>query len=251
MVDAVTEFFQFEKKAAKERVEKDIELWKNWNDSGRDPQAMKPLLNQFKGLINHRANVYAGKNPNVPPEAVRVEFMNQAVHGFETYDPKKGAALHTHVDWQLKKARRFVANYGGGIGRIPENRFYRVGQFTAARDDLNETLGREPTALELADYLKWPVKQITALELEVRKEVPSSNLSVDSMSLKPSQSAEVVRLVQYDLGPEERLVLEHLYGMNGKPKLKPGQIATKLNMSTSKVSRIKSAIAKKVKEYLE
>jgi len=250
-VTAVEAFFEFEKVSSEERAKKDLGLWEEWNHQGRSPDALRPLLGQFKPLIFKRAGVYAGKNPNVPPEAVRAEFMTQAIRGFETYDPNRGAALGTHVNWQMMKARRFIATYGGGVGRIPENRSYKVGTFNNARDELEDKLGRSPSAMEMADKLMWPVKQVAAMELEVRREVPSSLLQADTMSVKPSRSAEVVRLIQYDLAPEEQVVMEHLLGINGKPKMRPGEIATNLSMTPSKVSRIKSAIAKKMKDYLD
>jgi DNA-directed RNA polymerase specialized sigma subunit len=246
---AVAEFLEYLEKEAVDRAAKDFELWQQWNDTGRSSSAMRPLLKQFKRLIYKRANVYAGKNPNVPPEAVRAEFMNQAIKGFETYDPNRGAGLGTHINWQMMKARRFISTYGSGIGRIPENRSYMVTTFTNARDELNDRLGRDPSALELADHLKWPLKQVSALELEVRREVPSSLLQADTMSVKPSREAEVVRLIQYELNPEERLVMEHLLGINGKPQLKPGEIARNLSMTPSKVSRIKLNVANKIKQY--
>lgn len=244
------DFFEFEKEASAERAQKDKQLWDQWNASGRKPDELRPLLKQFKPLIYKRANVYAGRNPNVPPAAVRAEFTNHAIKGFETYDPKRGAALGTHVNWQMMKAKRFIATYGGGVGRIPENRSYRVQQFTNARDELSDRLGREPSAMELADHLKWPVKQVSAMQLEVRREVPSSMLQSDMMSIKPSRTAEVVRLIQYELSPEEQVVMEHLLGVNGKPQMRPGQIATKLKMTPSKVSRIKNNIGKKMEKYM-
>ena len=246
---AVDEFFRFEKDADARRSKKDLTLWEQWNEAGRDVSGIEPLVNQFKPLVMKRANVYAGKNPNVPPEAIRAEFMNQAIKAFETYDPNRGAALGTHVNWQLMKGRRFIATYGSGIGRIPENRSYKVREFTDARDELSDKLGRGPTALELADQLKWPVKQVSAMELEVRREVPSSLLQADTMSIKPSRNVEIARLIQYELAPEELLVMEHLLGINGKPQLKPGDISRQLNMTPSKVSRIKLNIANKIKAY--
>lgn len=246
---AVDEFFEFEKESDAKRAAKDFELWNQWNDQERSVDAIRPLVQQFKPLVMKRANVYAGKNPNVPPEAVRAEFMNQAIKAFETYDPNRGAALGTHVNWQLMKGRRFIATYGGGVGRIPENRSYKVRQFTDARDELGDQLGRTPSALELADHLKWPIKQVSAMEMEVRREVPSSLLQADTMSVKPSRDAEIARLIQYELNPEEQVVMEHLLGINGKPQLKPGAIARKLNMTPSKVSRVKLNIAKKIEGY--
>jgi len=249
MASAVDAFFDLEKEATTDRAKKDLKLWEEWNEAGRSPEAMRPLLKQFKPLVYKRAGVYAGKNPNVPPEAVRAEFMNQTIKAFETYDPNRGAGLGTHVNWQMMKGRRFIATYGSGVGRIPENRSYKVQEFQNAKDELTDRLGREPTALEMADKLKWPVKQVGAMELEVRREVPSSMFQADTMSVKPSRTAEVVRLIQYELKPEEQSVMEHLLGINGKPKLKPGEIAMKLNMTPSKVSRIKGSIAKKMGQY--
>jgi DNA-directed RNA polymerase specialized sigma subunit len=110
-------------------------------------------------------------------------------------------------------------------------------------------LGRDPAGHELSDKLKWPVNQVSAMELELRKEIPTSTLQSDMSSLKPSKEAEILQLIQYDLTSEEKIVYEHLLGMNGKPQLKPGEIALRLNMSPSKVSRIKDSIGTKVKKY--
>ena len=49
----------------------------------------------------------------------------------------------------------------------------------------------------------------------------------------------------------ERAVFEHIYGIGGKAKLSPGEIAVKLNMSAPKVSRIKAAIASKYEGYIK
>jgi|PlaIllAssembly_1097288.scaffolds.fasta_scaffold01348_2 DNA-directed RNA polymerase specialized sigma subunit len=247
---AIEEFFEFEKQASVERSAKDFELWQQWNAAGRDQESLKPLLKAFRPVINSHSNTYARSNPNLPPEAVRMDFMNHAVKAFESYDPNRGTSLHTHVNWRLLQGRRFVSTYGSGLGRIPENRVYKVQQFLNARDELTDTLGRPPAASEMADHLKWPVKHVTALELETRSEVPSSLLPADTTSIMPERGTEVLRLLQYELNPEETAVLEHLYGMNGKPKLKPGDIAKQLNMSSSKVSKIKLNIANKAKEYL-
>jgi DNA-directed RNA polymerase specialized sigma subunit len=246
---AIEEFFEHEKEAARSREQKDLQAWEEWNQQDRTPDAVRPLLSRFKPLIMKRANVYAGKNPNVPAEAVRAEFTNHAMKAFETYDPNRGAALKTHVYNQMRKGQRFISQYAGGFGRMPEDRFYQVQTFRNARDELSDQLQREPTALELSDKLQWPVKKVTQMTLEDRREVPMSHLAADMTSIKPSDAAETIRLIQYELSPEQQLVMEHLLGINGKLKLRPGQIATQLNISPSKVSRIRATIAKKIKQY--
>jgi hypothetical protein len=88
-----------------------------------------------------------------------------------------------------------------------------------------------------------------ALEHEIRDEIPSSRFAGEMMAIKPSKDAEVLRLIQYELTPEEKSVFEYSMGMNGKPQLKPGDIAQRLNMQPSKVSRLKLAIAQKVDRF--
>ncbi len=60
-----------------------------------------------------------------------------------------------------------------------------------------------------------------------------------------------MRLLPYELNTDERAVFEHLYGVGGKTRKSPGQIAKKLKMSAPKVSRLKRAIAKKYEQYSE
>lgn len=235
------------KEAARTRAKKDFDLWDQWQTNGKKEEDMDVLLKQMDPLIRRASNVYAGK-VNIPKSAIRAEFQIQAIKAFDKYDPKRGAALGTYLTWQLKKGRRFVSTYQN-IGRIPETRIHQITTFKNERDRLQDKLGREPSSMEIADKLKWPVNQVSAMELELRKEVPTSMLQGDLTSTKPSKETEMIRLLQYELAPQEKLVYEYLLGINGKPQMKPGQIARKLNMTPSKVSRIKSSIGKKAGQY--
>jgi DNA-directed RNA polymerase specialized sigma subunit len=237
-----------EKEAATSRSKKDYQLWQQWDQNGRQEEDLEPLMKQIDPLIRKASNVYAGK-VNIPKSAIRANFQIHAINAVNNYDPNRGATLGTHLTHQLKKGKRFIYSYQN-VGRIPETRITHITEFKNAKDELEDQLGREPSAHEMAAKLKWPVNQISAMTIELeRKEIPTSTLQTDMTSLKPSREGELLRLIQYDLTPEEKIVYEHLLGVNGKPQLKPGQIAQKLNMSSSKVSRIKDAIGKKAKRY--
>jgi len=96
-----------EKVAAKElreRQSKEMEMWNHWNTNGRQPEHLEPLVNSFRPLINSKVNVYTTKIRDIPPEAIRAEFMNQFVQAMQTYNPDRGPGLGTHVQHQLKKA---------------------------------------------------------------------------------------------------------------------------------------------------
>jgi DNA-binding MarR family transcriptional regulator len=58
-----------------------------------------------------------------------------------------------------------------------------------------------------------------------------------------------MNLIRYQLTPEELLVYEYTIGAGGKPKLRPGEIATKLGMHPTKVSRLRNSITKKIESF--
>jgi len=230
------------------KQQKEHEMWQTWKDGGMQPHQLKPLIQSFKPLISHQANIWAGRVRDVPPAAIRAEFTNQCVKALQTYNPERGAGLGTHIRHQLKKAPRFITTYQNPA-RIPENRVYRIQEFKDATQVLDEQFGRPPTQLELADHLKWSPRQVDVLQREIRQARPFSQFEHDPASFSPSRHQEIIRLLPYDLNPEERQVFEYIHGIGGKPKLEPGQIARTLGMSAPKVSRLKKAIAEKYDQY--
>ncbi len=239
---------KLEKEAATRRAQEDLKLWQQWDQNGRKPEDLEPLMKRIEPIIRKQSNIYAGR-VNIPKPAVHAEFQIQAIKAVQGYDPNR-AALNTHLTHQLKKGKRFISTYQN-VGRISETRIYKINQFQTERDLLADKLQREPSAHEIADHMKWPVKQVTAMESELRKEVPTSMIQGGGVTkLKPSKEAETLRLLQYDLSPQEKTVYEYLLGENGKPQLKPGQIAQKMRLTPSKVSRIKASIGKKASRYV-
>lgn len=229
--------------------QKEIGLWKTWKDNGMKHEDVRPLLSSLRPLINKEANRWAIQR-DIPPAAIRAEFTNHAVKALETYDPNR-SALNTHIRNYMKKAQRFVTTYQN-VARIPETRIYNIGKFNTAQQNLEEQFGRSATQLELADHLQWSPRTVATFQKEQRKGLLSSKApgGEDPTVFIPSAHKEILRLLPYDLDPDERAVFEHLYGINGKARLTPGEIAVKLNMSAPKVSRIKLDIAKKFKSYI-
>ena len=106
----------------------------------------------------------------------------------------------------------------------------------------------------MAEEMKWPIQEVKKMETELtRDELSSSGLQQAGLSLDADQDArtkETIDLVYMALDGEEKAVMEHLLGYGGKRKLDSGKdIARALNMSPSKVSRIRGKIAKKIKQY--
>jgi len=229
--------------------QRELELWKNWNAGGQKPEDLRPLLRSFKPLIRKQANQWVSTGDvDIPPEAVYAEFNKQFVKALQTYDPDKGQ-LGSWVTGNLRKAKRWMATYRHPA-RMGESRFYMTGQYDRAKAYLNDQLGREPSTIEIADYMQQPVAEIGRLEMEKRKSLPSGGWEFDPTTISPSKEAEALRLAMYEMTPQEQLVAEYTLGMNGKPTLKAGEIAVKLGVSASKVSHIRAAITDKLSKYM-
>lgn len=227
----------------------DVELYNDWIGSGKKPDKLRPLLKNFRGLIRSRANHWANQT-DLPSAAVYSEFNDKFVQALDTYDPSRGTQISTWVSEYLKKGPREIIKYQNPT-RISEHRFYKLGVYDNALANLEYQLDRDPTTQEISEYLKWPEAEVGRMQAEKRQSTYSSTFEsgFDPGSFTPTREAEVLRLIKYELTPDELLVYEYRLGAGGKPKLKPGQIAKKLKMSQSKVSRIITAIGKKMEKY--
>ena len=231
--------------------EEDVHLWEKWDKSGRSPQTLKPLLQHVDPLIKMRMMSFRGLQ-SIPQSALEAELKRQAVTAFQRYDPSKGVALATHVVNYLKGANTFVYNYQNAA-RIPGARARKIGVFKSAFKSMEEDLDRPPTAIELADRLSWPVKEVTRMTTQLRSDLlPSVGTRAESAMVQmPSEIREVLELVPYELDPVDRSVFEYTFGQGGKPMLGTVEIAKVLKTSPAKVSRVKARVAKKVDAYLQ
>ncbi len=232
----------------KKRQDRELALWKSWKDGGMQVDDLKPLLRSFRPMLRSKANVYKGRVKMIPDSAIESEFQLRFVDALRSYDPSKGS-LSTYVYRYLDKAKRFIVE-NQNVGRIPENRVYKIKQFTTARDFLTDDLGRPPTTEEVAKRLGWKKSEAERMDSELRNDLMTQGFEDDPYTLSPSKSEEVLRLFKYELSGNERSVYEYLTGY-GKPQTtSTGEIAKKLKMPDYRVSRIKDSIQKKLKHYL-
>ena len=80
----------------------------------------------------------------------------------------------------------------------------------------------------MAEYLKWSENTVRLLNKEIRKALPTSGFEggFDPTTISPNRDSEKLKLIKYELTPEEQLVYEYTIG-DAQPILKPGQIASK------------------------
>jgi DNA-directed RNA polymerase specialized sigma subunit len=243
------------KETGKARAAEDLRLWKIWKEGGQKPEDLKPILSRFDGFIGQQAAVWKGK-VNIPPSVIDIEFKRWFLEALKRYDPSikgfggQSAQIKTFATPYLMKAMRYMTSHQN-MARIPETRIYEIRKFQDAELSLDEKLGRPPTHDELAKELGWKPKQVATLATEIRRDLVTSQFEYDPALTEPSREEEIKRLIVYELTPEELQVYRYTFGVGGVKEMTPGQIAKKLKMNPSKVSRIRKKLTVKVNKYMQ
>ena len=226
------------------RAQEDLELWKKWNEGGRKPEDTRMLMQRFSPLLYKKTSQFQNRGMIIPPAAINTEAKKLLLEGLKTYDPNKGASLSTHLFTNMHGINRFVAKHQN-IARIPETRIFDIGRMQRTKSVLEENLGREPTAGEIAKRLKMRVKDIETLQKELRRDLRLANFSPDMATRKPSPVRQAILYATHDLDKRDQRVLNELLAGRGVT-----DIAKKLKTSKATVSRSKARISEKLKKYI-
>jgi len=234
--------------SAEEAGNKDLTLWHKWNDGGRKKRDMKPVLRSLRPIINMRMNPYLHANiKGVPKEVIKSRFESAAIRAIKEYDPGRKAKLSTFATYKLRDAEHHIKKYQN-VGSIPDHRASKVGQLQTTFAVMRDAIGREPTPFELAEELQWPEREVARLQNELRSDWVTSRSEEATFQIPPDLDEMGLRLIKYELPDEEKLVFQHLMGMDGFDQMKPGQIAKQYKWSPAKVSSLKGKIEKRMKD---
>jgi DNA-directed RNA polymerase sigma subunit (sigma70/sigma32) len=173
--------------------------------------------------------------------------MVLARKALDTYDPKRGAKLSTHVANQVMPVHRLVYRYTN-VGKIPEDRIRMVRTYQETIESLRDELNRRPSDAEIADRMNLPVKKVGLLRREAWRDVVDSGFMASLHPFVESDKAgDMLDFVYHDLGPRERVVFEHVVGYNGrKPAKSMQQVANLSGVPLTEVRKIKRSIATKI-----
>lgn len=243
---------------AKKQAE--LEMFHTWNNNGRKKKDLDPLLKSFEPMMQGQINRF--RRAEVPISTIEMQHKKALVKALETWDVDKGGSLSTWITTNLRKVTRFVDTHKN-MARIPENVSKHIGAFNALKSELTDQLGYEPGSQEIHDHLvvnghprlgKLSFKQIDRLSKEQRKDLIDKGHESDLGGSSPYASdrdEEVIQLITHQLSKEERAVHELTFGsvFGHERDFKPGEIAKKLKMDGSKVSKLRTSIYKKMEPY--
>ena len=226
------------------------EAFDNWKKKPT-PENMGVLLDKAEPVINSAVQSYAGGN-----QALKSRARLLASKAFQSFDPDKGAKLHTHLMTQLQPLTRYSRAYSQVL-HVPERTSADLYQIHQGHQRFVDEYGREPADSELADMTGISMRRIAKVRGYAKGEMAESGLTEqdegETAVMYPGVSRADpnqiwLEYVHHDLGPLDQKILEWKTGYNGKETLSTNEIARRLGLTPGAVSQRSAKIAERMAE---
>jgi len=223
----------------------DTELWHKWNGS-KDPYDLEHLVNHLEPLIQSQVNQRAG---TLSRDMLVTQAKVLTVKAIRNYDPSFNTKLSTHVTNQLQKLSR--VNYAHqNAARIPEHTMLQFHSYNIAKEDFKAENGRDPTAHELADSLKWSPKKVEQFQTQFgRSELLESIDTPAGMFIAATHDPRV-EYVYMGMSPRQQHIFEYTTGYHGVERLSNTAIMKKLSITQGVLSYEKNKLRDMLKDVV-
>jgi len=194
------------------------------------------------------------------------EWNTGLIKAIEKFDPDKDFKFSTYATrWIKQSITKAIADMTKNV-RIPVHLIDEINAYNKASQNLFQTLGRQPTAKEVAKELGFPIKKIKKLEevifgnvsldAEVGDDGKDSlwDLLADESTLRPDQHVEKEMIkdnLEYILDmldEREAKIIKMRYGIDG-PKYTLEQVGAEFNVTRERVRQIEQKVLQKLKEH--
>jgi DNA-directed RNA polymerase specialized sigma subunit len=205
------------------------------------------MLKELDPTLTGALRSYVGGDERLKSKAAVI-----ALNAAKAYDPKQGVKLNTFVFNHLKGLNRINAERTNVV-HVPESVLLDKNKLFKREQQLEEDLGRAPTADELADHTGLSTRRIEKLRQGTvfTPESQMLNEKGDSFFSNKADSQNVwVDYMYHDMDPIDKKIFEWSTGYRGAEKMKKKDIADRLGISAPAVSsRINRIVTKLEKGY--
>lgn len=237
---------QFDEPPKSWKLEKDlVKPYQQWHHQ-RTPADMAAII---QSLDSDLASAVKRVNQGKVTPALKAKAKLMIAKKLPLYDPEK-ASMRTWVSSQLQALQRPAAQQFEPL-RVPERTVLDAQLIDRTMKDFEAEEGREPSMVELADKLGFTARRI---QKALNYRTPAAAgwyASLSDESEDADFSPAVVQTVNqkmllsymYDAAsPMDQVILEHTFGLHGKPRLSTSDIAKKIRKSPGLVSQRRAAL---------
>jgi hypothetical protein len=162
------------------------------------------------------------------------------------YDPASGASLKTWTQSQLQSLQRFKRENQGPV-KVPDRAAIDAWSIEKARRELEDELGDEPDVKQLADRSGLSVQRIASVN-KITRPIASDDQVYDAGGSLPDYLGEALEYVYDGSDKVDRRIIEMTTGYGGGPVMSKKDIADRLGISASQVTRRSERIGRQLQE---
>lgn len=242
-------------------VDEEVELARKIREG--DQEAFNKLVNSNLRFVVSVAKQYQNQGLSLP------DLINEGNMGLMRaamrFDETRGFKFISYAVWWIRQSILQALAEQSRIVRLPLNKVGLQNKITKTFLKLEQELEREPSAEEVAQYLKMPVEDIKAyiktsskhisMDAPVNSEdegsmydlLPADNGELpDNMLITDSLKKEINRILM-TLSTREAEIVRMYYGLDGYHQHSLDEIGEKFELTRERVRQIKEKAIRRLK----
>ncbi len=265
-VDSIQNYLKEISKEPLLNSDTEIELAKKIE--ANDKEARKKMIRANLRLVVSIAKKYIGRSPKLSFLDLIQEGNLGLFRAVDKFDWRRGYKFSTYATWWIRQSiNRALADQSRTV-RIPVHMVEKISKYTKARKELFQSLGREPSAEEIASEMGIEIEKVrhiikiyqtaTSLEAPVGDDDDSSTLAdfiEDDKTVSPSITAgrnllkERLDEILVDLDKREREILSMRFGLEDGVTHTLEEVGQKFGVTRERIRQIQAKALEKIRKH--
>jgi RNA polymerase primary sigma factor len=187
----------------------------------------------------------------------------------EKFDPEKGAKFSSYSAWWIKQSMRRALSQKSRTIRVPVASADKINKIRTAKIELKETLGREPTEVEIAERLNLTQRTVKGLRLadfrtfslndpiqkgeegSFEEIIADTSAETPDLIIEDSENIKRVTKLIDRLDSREQRILKLRYGLDGGMPKTLEEVSQEIGRTRERVRQIQLTALKRLRDLIE